>query len=274
MKYMNINTDREFSSILCGRLISRNFVHMERNMRLHVLIVVEEGVLNIEMDSVRYKAHRGEALILPGEVLHKGFRDSDTAGGIRYFWAHFLIGSDFSVDDERKGRLSIPVHFKLTDYARVNILYNQLLDVHKLTGARQRYCDFLFTALCYEIASQSEHEGVSENKAVNRAVAWIELEIKSKLSLETVAKAIGYNKRYLAKIFKESTGMTVNEFITEKKLMLAKQLLSASDESIGAIAESLGFEDAGYFMRLFRRHEGVTCSEYRNAYSKMYLNNI
>lgn len=272
MKYINITADHEFKSILCGRLISRDFVHMERNVRMHVLIVVEEGVLNIEIDSVRYKVRKGEVVILPAELLHKGFRDSETDGEIKYFWAHFVIGNSFSVDDKRTGDFCLPLHFKLTDYARVHILYNQLLDVHKLTGARQKYCDFLFTALCYEIASQSEYEGVSGNKIVNRAIAWIELEIKSKLSLEIVAEQLGYNKRYLAKIFKENTGTTVNDFILEKKLTLAKQMLTASNESIAAVASELGYDDAGYFMRIFKKKEGVTCNEYRNAYSKMYLN--
>ena len=59
----------------------------------------------------------------------------------------------------------------------------------------------------------------------------------------------------------------------EKKLTIAKQMLYASNESVAAIASELGFDDAGYFMRMFKKHEGITCGEYRNAYSKLYLNN-
>ena len=271
MQYINISEPHELNSILCGRLISESFIHMERKIPIHVLIVVEEGVLNIEIGSVPYKIRRGEAVILPGGILHKGFYDSDGEGKIKYFWAHFYSEA-LSVSDERTSDFCIPMHFKLTDYARVNILYNQLLDVHMLTGMKRKYCDFLFTALCYEIASQSEYDNLSGNKLVNRAAAWIELEIKSKLSLETVAEHLGYNKRYLSKLFKEHTGMTVNEFITEKKLTIAKQLLGASNESISSVAAELGYDDAGYFMRLFKKHEGLTCSQYRSAYSKMYLN--
>lgn len=272
MKYLNINLEHEFSSILCGRLIADNFVHMERNMDIHVLIVVEKGVLNIQIDEDNFKVSEGEVVILPANIVHKGFKDEDTNSHIEYFWAHFVIKNDFKISDSHGEDLCIPIKFKLSDYARVRILYNQLLDVHMLTGARKKYCDFLFTALCCEIAVQSEYENVSGNSIVNKAAAWIELNINMPISLEDTAKALGYNKRYLSRIFREHMGITVNEFITEKKLTLAKQLLTGSDETVTSIAMQIGFSDTGYFMRTFKKHEGVTCLEYRNAYSKMYVN--
>lgn len=271
MKYMNINMEHEFLHILCGRLIADSFVHMERMINIHVLIIVERGILNIEISGERYKIRRGESVILPANILHSGYRDEDTDGHIEYFWAHFATESGFSISDTRNN-FSVPLHFALTDYARVRILYNQLLDVYSLTGARKKYCDFLFTALCCEIAAQSEYESVSGNKAVNKAAAWIELNINAPISLEQAADALGYNKRYLSRIFRCHTGMTVNEFIAEKKFTLAKQMLTGSDETVTSIAAQLGFTDAGYFMRAFKKREGVTCMEYRNAYSKMYLN--
>lgn len=271
MKYINITTPHEFDSIICGRLIAHNFVHMERNIQIHVLIIVEEGILNIEINSIKYKVCKGEAIILPANLVHKGFTDNDTAKELRYFWAHFSAG-EYSLTQSPTEEFNLPLHFKLTDYARVNILCNQILDINKLSGVRKKYCDFLFTSLCYELASQTEYENISGNKTVNRAVALIELNIKEKISLETISAQLGYNKRYLAKIFKENMHTTVNKFITKKKLTFAKQMLGASSESIMSVAADLGYDDSLYFMRTFKKHEGITCGEYRRAYSKMYLN--
>lgn len=273
MKYFNVDMKHEFNSILCGRLIADNFVHMERIINIHVLIIVEQGILNIEIGKKQYKVRHGESIVLPANIPHKGFKDTDTDGHIEYFWAHFVTESNFSIG-ETVSEFSVPLHFTLSDYARVRILYNQLLDVHQLGGLRKKYCDFLFTALCFEISAQSEYETASGNKIVNKAVAWIELNINSPISLEQIADALGYNKRYLTRIFKENLNVTVNEYIMEKKLTVAKQLLTGSDETISSIASTLGFDDAGYFMRVFKKHEGITCREYRNAYSKMYLNKI
>lgn len=272
MKYINIKTEHELTNILCGRLVAENFTHMERMIDIFVLIIVEKGVLNIEIGGEKYKVRGGESIILPANIPHGGFKDDDTAGHIEYFWAHFVSGGGIEVSDNRSEDFALPMYFHLTDYARARILYNQFLDVYKLTGARRKYCDFLFTALCCEIASQAEYESVSGNKTVNRAAAWIELNLNRPIALEDVSDALGYNKRYLSRIFREHMKMTVNKFIADKKLALAKQLLTGSDETVTSIASKLGFFDAGYFMRLFKKHEGITCLEYRNAYSKMYLN--
>lgn len=270
MKYMNIDMEHEFSHILCGRLIADDFVHMERIIDINVMIVVEKGTLNIEVDGEIVAVHAGEMLIIPQNTHHKGIKNSD--GHLEYFWTHFYLKSDYVISEIREKDFSLPTKFTLTNYARVRILYNQLLDISMLSGARKKYCDFLFTALCCEIAAQADYETVSGNNTVNKCAAWIEMNIKSPISLESVADALGYNKRYLARIFHEHMGMTVNEFITDKKLTLAKQLLTGSDESVTAIAEQIGFGDSGYYMRLFKKHEGITCLEYRNAYSKMYVN--
>lgn len=272
MKYVNTDEEHEFSSILCGRLENEGFVHMKRNINIYVLIVVEDGVLNIEMGGTKYKVHKGEMIILLADIPHCGFVDEDSKKRIKYFWAHFIINSGAEVADSKSGRFSMPVYFKLTDYPRIRILYNQLLDVYKLSGTRKKYCDFLFTALCCEIAGQEECVTVSGNQAVNRAAAWIELNIEKRISLAEAAQAIGYNKRYLARIFKDAVGLTVNDFITDKKIILAKQLLVGSDETVTSVAQKLGFDDTGYFMRLFKKREGLTCIEYRNAYTKMYMN--
>jgi len=272
MKYINIDVKHEFSSILCGKLDTSDFVHTERCMGIPVMIIVEDGILNIEIKDTKYKVNHGEMIILPPKIPHRGFAGESGTGQIKYFWAHFDFNTDYNISETVKGEFSIPVYFRLNDYSRVHILYNQLLDVHKLTGVKKKYCDFLFTALCFEIAAQFENANVSGNKIVNNAISWIETNICSPISLSDVSLITGYNKQYLSKIFKENTGITVNGFITNKKMSIAKELLSGSDMTIALIADSLGFNDVRYFMRTFKRHEGLTCMQYRNSYSKTYLN--
>ena len=273
MNYLNINMEHEFSSVICGKFESEDFVHIQRCLSSNVMIIVEYGIFNIEIGGRRYKVKPGELILLPSGVIHRGFRDPDTCGKVKYFWAHFFPNAEYAYADTRKGNFSLPVYFKLSDYGRARILYNQLLDVHRLTNVRQKYCDFLFTTLCCEIVTQFENANISGCGIVNKAVSWIELNINNPISLEDVSASLGYNKRYLSRIFKENIGSTINEFILQKKLTVAKQLLTGSDESIASISELVGFNDTRYFMRVFKKHEGLTCMQYRNSYSRMYLNN-
>ncbi len=254
--------------ILSGMLRAQGFIHAKRTIDIHVLIVVRKGTLNIEIDGRRLKIRRGEYVILPAGVCHKGFEDADTAGELEYFWAHFIFAGDYTITEGS----GLPIAAALSSFARVNILISQLLDISLLPDADIDYCGFLLSALLCEIRAETSGAEVGGSKLMNNILSWINLHIYEDITLSSVADAFGYDKKYLARIFKAGTGSTVGDVITKKKLDIAKQYLVGSDEHITDIAARLGYTDAGYFMRLFKKHEGVTCTAYRSAYSKMYVN--
>lgn len=65
--------------------------------------------------------------------------------------------------------------------------------------------------------------------------------------------------------------MCMQEYIHKLKISKAKELLY-SGQSIKEIAYSLGFQDEKYFMRLFKKYENVTPTEFRKAYYRTYIN--
>ncbi len=262
------NTSTTVRYILCGQLTARNFIHMRRNIDLQVLIIVQQGIFNIEIDGIRRKVHPNEYIILPAKIYHEGWEDEDTEQNLRYFWVHFLFNGEYSLGMEGK----LPMSGSLDSYSRVSILTKQLLDISQIPGTDINYCNFLLSALLCELTAQTSGAKHGENKLVNNIISWINLNIHDNISLSDAAAAFGYDKKYIARLFRKHTGRTVNQLITDKKIGIAKQYLTGSDEYITSIAERLGYNDAGYFMRLFKKHEGITCSEYRSAYSKMYLN--
>ena len=73
----------------------------------------------------------------------------------------------------------------------------------------------------------------------------------------------GVSQFHLMRAFKVSTGMPVYKYITEERLKAARQLLLGETFSICEISERLGFSSPAYFSTAFRRHTGVTPSEFR-----------
>ncbi len=71
--------------------------------------------------------------------------------------------------------------------------------------------------------------------------------------------------RYFGKIFRQSAGKSLNEFIMERRLFAAKEMLIGSDMTIAHIAEQAGFCDAFYFSKCFKKKEGLSPSDYRAA---------
>jgi two-component system response regulator YesN len=69
---------------------------------------------------------------------------------------------------------------------------------------------------------------------------------------------------YLSKLFKQETGLTLTDYITEMRLRKAKYLLKNSpDLKIHEIGAEVGYGDPAYFNKLFKRVVGVTPNEYK-----------
>jgi YesN/AraC family two-component response regulator len=77
------------------------------------------------------------------------------------------------------------------------------------------------------------------------------------------AKRMNVNEDYMAKLFKTFVGMKPSVYIGTTRHHMARQLLRESNLSIEVIGEKVGYDDAHYFSRIFRKYEGISPSEYR-----------
>ncbi len=87
---------------------------------------------------------------------------------------------------------------------------------------------------------------------------FIEAHYHQPLSLNDVAQAVGYSPAYLTNLVQTHTGRTVKQWIIERRMAQARQLLTETDQSIRTISEASGYGDAGYFTRQFRQCHGVS----------------
>jgi YesN/AraC family two-component response regulator len=78
------------------------------------------------------------------------------------------------------------------------------------------------------------------------------------ISLESLSKSAYLSPVYLSKIFKEETGDSPINYLINMRLNKAKELLEEGDLSIKTIAKSVGYNDAYYFSKLFKKHFGVS----------------
>jgi AraC family transcriptional activator of pobA len=85
------------------------------------------------------------------------------------------------------------------------------------------------------------------------------------LSTADVAAAVGLSPGYLTTLVRQKTGRTVLDWILERRMAAARQLLLATDLSAEAIAQRVGFTDPAYFNRRFRRYHGFAPGRWRAA---------
>ncbi|KUO70253.1 MAG: AraC family transcriptional regulator [Desulfosporosinus sp. BRH_c37] len=98
---------------------------------------------------------------------------------------------------------------------------------------------------------------------VRKAMDYIELNYANNISLNLVATHVHLSPAYLSRIFNEKTGVGFTEYLTQVRLKKAKQQLRMSTKTIDEIAIATGFNSSSYFSAIFKKHEGITPSEYR-----------
>ena len=88
------------------------------------------------------------------------------------------------------------------------------------------------------------------------------------------AARLGVSVGHLTEVVKAVTGRTPGQLIRQARVLEARRLLGGTDLSVGQISRLLGFEDAAYFCRFFRRETGTTPGRFRAAARKHHVSRI
>ena len=87
-----------------------------------------------------------------------------------------------------------------------------------------------------------------------------------KISLEDLADRFFISKFHLSREYKKIYGITLGNALTNLRLSHAKSMLRFSDDSVDTIALSCGFQDTGYFIKVFKKAENMTPLQYRKKW--------
>ncbi len=98
-----------------------------------------------------------------------------------------------------------------------------------------------------------------------RAVELIERELHQSLTGEVLAQRLGVSRPHLAATFRRHTGRTLHDYLTERRIARARELLHHSELNVGEIATRLGFKTIFHFSRVFKHETGQSPRHYRNA---------
>ena len=104
---------------------------------------------------------------------------------------------------------------------------------------------------------------------IQNAINYIEDHLTEEIDYEIVAKEAACSSFYLQRIFSILCGMTLGEYIRNRRLTLAGNELSAADDKVIDIALKYGYESPESFARAFKGFHGVTPSEARKDGSKL-----
>lgn len=114
-----------------------------------------------------------------------------------------------------------------------------------------------------EVLEENENEK-KNNFVVKHVIDYIsENYANRELTIQVLANVVYLTPTYLSNLFKEKTGMTIGQYLTETRLKKAEELLFDPKLKLYQIAEMVGYEDANYFAKQFKKRTGMIPSEYR-----------
>jgi two-component system response regulator YesN len=103
------------------------------------------------------------------------------------------------------------------------------------------------------------------SSVIRQAIHYIKENHQRKLSLEEIAQICCLSIYHFSHLFKKEIGMSFLDFVNKIRIEKALYYLETTDFTVKQIAVQVGFHDANYFSRIFKRSTGYTPSEYRSA---------
>lgn len=266
------STSAQLRFFSCGNFVSREtFTHQRRTLNCCVLILVTEGTLNITSGGKKYAVSKGEYILLPADEEHFGHAPSD--GRLSYLWTHFKPIVPFEIYESgvtESFEIAIPEYGSIPN-SRREMLFRQLLDFSRREDLYSEALPACSMALLLMELTQEHIDEVNGSRSsispvIVSAREWIKTNCHRQLSASDIAAEFHYNTEYFSALFKKETGMPLIGFLNKCRIEVAKNLLSSENVSIKEAAFSCGFNDEKYFMKMFRKHEGMTPMQYKNYF--------
>ena len=111
-----------------------------------------------------------------------------------------------------------------------------------------------------------EENIVPESGIIHQAIAYINSNIFREIGISEVCEAVHISKYHFCRQFRQSTGLTVMEYILKTRIILAKNLLLSEKVSVSEVSRKCGFSSASYFCRVFKEDTGITPLAFRKEH--------
>lgn len=106
----------------------------------------------------------------------------------------------------------------------------------------------------------------NEHYLIQKVKQYMQDNLQNKgLSIKMMADEVYITPTYLSSLFKKTKGVTIGQYLTELRIKRAKELLADPQWKLYQISEMVGYEDANYFGKIFKKKVGMLPSEYRDS---------
>lgn len=237
-------------------------------------ILPEQHVFSAEMLSTQHESEHGgdlESLELNriDPALIRGFIQNGLSGETEAFVQEYLENLDgamHSVMFRHYLMMSTRINAELVLQSLGCDLeeYRRQIPPAELSLPAESLHDYLTGVLRPALRLRDETAQLQSGDIVNDALRFIDKNYADgNISLNSVAQAINISANYLSAVFSQKMGVSFVEYLTQKRMARARQLLRQTGKRSGEIAYEVGYKDPRYFSFVFKKTQGCTPKAYR-----------
>ena len=183
-----------------------------------------------------------------------GILSSDALRNLKY---HFVITTAIIARRCIEGGLSLSEAYSMSDY------YIKKADELRQIEAVSALHDEM--ALAYAMRMRKLAKDAVYSRPVTECIEYILEHLDKRIKMEDLCTHTGLSSSYISRLFKKETGVTVTEYILQKKLETAKNMLDYSSYPVTWIASTLAFPSQSYFSKVFKSEYGISPARYRKV---------
>ncbi|ANE49113.1 hypothetical protein SY83_21860 [Paenibacillus swuensis] len=262
---------------------SADMQHFERNFDVYDVLLIKQGRFFMTENDKPYELEAGDILVLEPGKTHWGQRPCGESTEL--YWFHFL--HDKPLRTVPAEDISWKYIFKqgtdhdlrpteqlmyVPKYGRIDLgpILPILDDMYRLHNVMSVDSALELQSLFTILLSRLQAAAMPRTPVRSRAIAdlttdYIRRHRYEPFKADQMEKELSFRFDYLARCMKQHTGMSPLQFAHHLRINEGKELLVNSTANVQQIAEQLGFENANYFIRLFRQTTGTTPLQYRKS---------
>lgn len=246
-----------------------------------------DGTFDVAANMAEYHYNNHGIIFFPSNVMHTMFLHQGAKDEVLVFDPTII---EFKSQDRalecilqsltQNKSQQLPVidvnnpHFKQADKLLSEIIQNaNTTDETQRLLTKVKLLEFL--VYCYEIGifevDSITISKVKDNKQLKfkQLLDFINLNYQKPLNISDVAKFLGVTEQYFCRYFKQVSSMSFTEYMNDLRLRKAADAILNSHKAIIEIAKMYGFENQGYFIRMFKRKYRITPLQYRKQKQKI-----
>lgn len=204
----------------------------------------DEAAVRRNCEQCRFTDHEGV-----------GTLSKDPVTNLKY---HFVITTAMLARICRQNGMEMEQAFHMSDH------YIQRLD--ELTTEEEVHQLHDKMVMDYTLKMKRLVQKDASSKHISDCKEYIYTHIKERITLDDLAEEFGISAGHLSRLFKAETGMSVSDYIRERKINMAKNLLRFSENSMIDIANQLSFSSQSHFIKQFKATVGITPKKYRDLH--------